>query len=189
VAVIIAGNGPNAQFNAEKGSQPLTWTAIGTSLLALATTTASTQSPLNAGARLVTAEQIVAAAGGNAAARDLIQQALWLFLPPEAREDNGTVAVLASQLRPEWLPELPQVQWLRVSTADARAHYDECGRLLLIRSISRSAERRLTLSVSGGNRCEGSASDHRFVRRAGHWAFGGASPGALPDRMATCGCA
>jgi hypothetical protein len=63
-------------------------------VLAISAATLSAQAPRTGGTALVSAEQIVARAGSDRDAATLVQQALRLFLPGRARNDDGTVVVL-----------------------------------------------------------------------------------------------
>jgi len=87
------------------------------------------------GSLMMTAEQIIAVAGSEQDAADLVQQALRQFLPDQARTDGNTVFVVSPQLRADWLPDLPHVRWTRLADQDAAAYSNQCGRLLFIRSI------------------------------------------------------
>jgi hypothetical protein len=150
---------------------------------------ASAQPRLNAGPLPLTAEQIVTVAGSEADAAEVVGFALQSTLRILARREDGTIFVLASQLRAEWLSAVPRVRWVRLSDADALAHYERCGRLLLIRSITPSQQEGLKLSVSEGNRCSSTSQDYNVVRRAGHWgAAAGLLGGGYGGIHSDCGC-
>src|SRR5436190_2410709 len=87
-------------------------------VLAMISAVVTAQTPPTGGTPLFTAEQIVARAGSERDAASLVQQALRLFLPDQARTDDNTVFVLASQLHAAWLPDLPGVRWVRLNTQE-----------------------------------------------------------------------
>jgi hypothetical protein len=145
----------------------------------IAVTTAAAQPRLAGASPLPTADQIVANAGSEADATDLMRQVLRNFFPVHARSDNGAVYVLASQLRPEWLPDVPQVRWVRLAEQEATTHNEQCGRLLLVQWVRPFSIDRLSLAISGGTKCHSRGAMPSFVRRSGRWEFAGGIAGDI----------
>jgi hypothetical protein len=100
-----------------------------------------------------------------------------------------TVPVIAAQIPEKWLPASPDVQFVRLSDEAAPAHFQQCGRLLFVRSIQRPSSDGLVVSVAEGNKCYSTTVNFRFSLTADGWRLeergvrGGVAGGAIE-----CGC-
>ena len=133
-----------------------------------------------------TSDQLAVLAGGESAAGAIVSTALGEFVRINATK---TTTVIGAQIRENWLPVIPGVQFIRLSDNDARAHFQRCGKLLFVNSFLRASEDVVQISIAEGNRCTFSGLDFRFARTADHWlpdesGHGGGFASASGD----CGC-
>jgi len=113
-----------------------------------------------------TSDQLAVLAGGESAAGAIVSTALDEFV---RTSPTKTTTVIGAQIRKNWLPVIPGVQFIRISDDDARAHFQRCGKLLFVNSFLRSSDDVVQISIAEGNRCMFSGLGFRFARTADHW--------------------
>lgn len=168
-----------------------------TSALLFATIQLHAQLPFEQRGRLLTAEQIVAVVGSDkeaaAIAVSAIQHdALRRFRDPSS--GDSVVALLDSQWREQWLPKESivnakdgrRVTFARLSTADAAARYEQCGRLLLLRGFA-VVDDTLKVQVVEEGPCSSSGLALMFRNVQGRWHPDG-EPTHIGDVRASCRC-
>jgi hypothetical protein len=144
-----------------------------------------------------TSEQIVAAVGSEREAAAIVgaalgQDAVRRFAAP--RSDGDVVSLLDSQWREQWVPRLGvgsatdgrRVTFVRLPATDARAYFDRCGRLLLLRGFARLNDT-LTVQVVDYGRCSSSGMELTFRQIDGRWRPEG-EPKGFTEGVTDCGC-
>jgi hypothetical protein len=126
---------------------------------------------------LVSSSDIIAIVGSDADARAVIAQVLADTARPRA------IAVLASQIRREWLPEVEGAEIMRLADPEIPAFLHGCGRYWIITRIQRTQNAvRLELSLKCG--CSTrvySASWDGHLWRVSQNGTGSGCPGYPPD--------
>jgi hypothetical protein len=133
-----------------------------------------------------TSDQLSLLAGSESAAGAIVSTALGEFV---RMNPTKTTTVIAAQIRENWLPGIPGVQFIRLSDDDARAHFQRCGKLLFVNSFLRASDDVVQISVAEGNRCDFSGLDFRFARTADHWLRDDSRVGGgFASGSSDCGC-
>ena len=155
------------------------------------------QAPYEArGGPLLDAEQIVAAAGSENAAAEIVrnaiaQDAVRRFINPSRTSD---VALVDSQWHEPWAPkagvlnaaDARRVRFIRMAPAEAAAHYQHCGHLLLLRGFA-LVDRSLTVQIVDESLCSSSGTQLTFTKVDGHWRLQG-EPHGFADTRSPCAC-
>ena len=97
---------------------------------------------------LQTADQLSAFVGSDPAAATTVSAAIRDFI---SILPTKTASVVAAQIPEKWLPASADSQFVRLSDEAARAHFQQCGRLLFVRSIERLSSDGLVISIAEGN--------------------------------------
>jgi hypothetical protein len=97
---------------------------------------------------LQTADQLRAFVGSDPAAATTVSAAIRDFI---SILPTKTASVVAAQIPEKWLPASADSQFVRLSDEAARAHFQQCGRLLFVRSIERLSSDGLVISIAEGN--------------------------------------
>ena len=82
---------------------------------------------------------------------------------------NKTTTVIGTQIPEHWLPASPVKGFRRLTDDAARAHLQECGRLLFVNSFTLSPSDVVTIDIAEGSRCSISGLTLRFNRSADGW--------------------
>jgi hypothetical protein len=82
---------------------------------------------------------------------------------------NTTTTVIGLQIPEHWLPLIPNVRFDRLSEDAARAHFQQCGKLLFVNSFTLLTNDLATIAIWEGNQCQGGGLDVRFIRSADGW--------------------
>jgi len=114
----------------------------------------------------LTVEQLTAVVESESAAGDIVSKALAYRFRVSPHK---TTTVLGAQIPEHWLPIIPDVRFVRLSDDAARAHDQQCGRLLFIGSLTRMASDVVEISVEEGTWCDSGGTVLRFNRTAVGW--------------------
>ena len=134
----------------------------------------------------LTSDQLTAVVETDAAAAAIVSEGLAHFL---SVFPDKSKAVIGAQIPENWLPETPGVQFTRLTDDAARAHLEQCGRLLFVNSLQ-SARDTATIAIAEGNRCSVGGMDVRFIRSPNGWRrdTGGVAGGSFHGATAHCQC-
>jgi hypothetical protein len=123
-------------------------------------------------ARVLTSRAIAAEIGSEADARSVVAQVLThLMINHERRE-----FVLASQMRAEWLPPIPGVEFVRLVDAEIVRHISTCGVYWLVDKVERVDN---VVSMRLTHRCGGALRDYIVSFEGNAWHLG--PPGTGKD--------
>jgi hypothetical protein len=137
-------------------------------------------------APFLTADQLTATAGSDDAAAAILSQALAEYIRIFPSE---TTTVIGAQIPERWLPTHPELRYLRLTDEQARAHLQQCGRVLYVQSFSAITPERITITVAAGNRCNVSGLDFPFRRLELRWRLDTqGARGGFSSGMSHCGC-
>jgi len=117
-------------------------------------------------APFLTSDQLTAVVETDAAAATIVSQALAYFVRVFP---DTTTTLIASQIPPNWVPEIPGVQFIRLTDDAARTHLQECGRLLFVNSFGPPTSDAIAIHIAEGSRCTTSGLMLRFNRSANGW--------------------
>jgi hypothetical protein len=114
----------------------------------------------------ISADQLRAAVGGDAAAAEIVSAAIRRFFTiwPES-----PTTVIASQIPQRWLPAIDGVQFARLSDPDAISYFTACGRLLCIEDSPRLEANVATITIARGNKCRSDGAGFRFENSGDGW--------------------
>jgi hypothetical protein len=132
----------------------------------------------------LTSTDIVAVIGSDADARAVISR----VLTDATAQYHRTEFLLASQMRPEWLPVIERVSFELVSDSEVPAFLSRCGQYWTITEIQRIEN---TIELRLSMKCGGSARDYSASLEQGDWRVrsGGIGCGyscPLPDCPCLC---
>jgi hypothetical protein len=148
------------------------FTRIGVAAICSVVMTAGSWASQDSTARPITSNDIKAEIGTDADARSVVAQVLThLMLNHERRE-----FFLASQIRPEWLPSIPGVQFVRLADTDVLKHISACGRYWLVDKVERADH---VVSVMLNQRCGGTSRRYIVSLEENEWRLG--PPGSGKD--------
>jgi len=116
-------------------------------------------------APFLTSDQLTTIGTTEAAASSIVSQALAEHVRIFPRK---TTTVIGAQIPEDWLPVIPGVRFLRLEDDAARAHLQECGRILYV-NLFRLTDDVATIAVAEGNSCSSSGLDFQFRRLADGW--------------------
>jgi hypothetical protein len=134
----------------------------------------------------LTADQLTAVVGSESEAGAIVSRALLYGIRGFATK---TTTVIGAQIPEKWLPVIPGVQIVRLSDNDARAHFQQCGRLLFVNSFTRAESDVVVIDVAEGNKCQIGGWSLRFNRRADGWRLvRDGIPGGFGSGAGDCGC-
>jgi hypothetical protein len=139
--------------------------------------------PVRAAPPLPTADEIVAALGGESDAVDVVQQAL-RFLAEEYRWPEPTVPVLDAQLHTAWIPSLPSLEFQRLSNDEA---VGDCRRLGVVQSVTR-VDDEITVDIGETRTCDWAIRHLTFHRVAGMWRRDSGGEWTAGGGSAPCRC-
>jgi len=146
-------------------------TRIGVAAICSVLMTAGSGVDQDSTARVLTSSDIKAEIGSDADTRGVLAQVLTHLMDSERRE-----FVLASQLRAEWLPSIPGVEFVRLADAEVSKHLAACGVYWLVGKVERVEN---VVSVMLNQKCGGAARSY-IVSLDGHeWRLG--PPGTGKD--------
>jgi hypothetical protein len=137
-------------------------------------------------APFLTSDQLTVVATTESAARSIVSQAL----AEHVRSfPHKTTTVIGAQIPENWLPAIPGVEFLRLADDAARAHLQQCGRILYINSFRLLTDELATVAVAEGNSCSNSGLDLRFRRVADDWRLEtDGVPGGFAGGTSECAC-
>jgi hypothetical protein len=137
-------------------------------------------------APFLTSDQLTAVVGDDSAAATIVSEALTYYLHVFP---NKAVTLIGAQISENWLPKLPGVRFIRLTDDAARAHLQQCGRLLFVNSFKLLTSDAATIAIAEGNRCTVGGSDLRFNRSADGWHLEtGVLPGGFVSGGSDCPC-
>ena len=134
---------------------------------------------------LQTADQLRALAGSEPAAATTVSAAIRDFI---RIMPTKTASVVAAQIPEKWLPASLDVQFVRLSDEAARAHFQQCGRLLFVRSTERPSSDGLVISVAEGNKCHSTTLRFRFSLTTDGWRLEPGVRGGVAGNAFECSC-
>ena len=82
---------------------------------------------------------------------------------------NKTTTVIGAQIPENWCHRFQGYAFRRLTDDAARAHLQQCGRLLFVNSFSLVTNELASVAIEEGNRCGGSGLDYRFRRSKDGW--------------------
>ena len=136
----------------------------------------------------LTTDQLIAVMGDETTAAAIVSQALGEFLRWRRLDPNVSKTVIGSQIPVSWLPLVTNVEFFRLTDAEARTHLQQCGRLLFVNSFSLTGGV-VDIAVADGNRCSIGGLDLRFDRAADGWRLQtGGVPGGFVSGQSGCPC-
>src|SRR5215813_8883209 len=113
----------------------------------------------------LTSDQLTNIATMEAAASSIVSQALAEYV---RTFPNKSTTLIGAQVPANWLPAIPGVRFLRLADDAARAHLQECGRILFVHLFTLTDDL-ATITVADGNICSDSGLNFRFRRLADGW--------------------
>jgi len=123
-------------------------------------------------ARILTSDDIKAEIGTDVDARRIVAQVLThLMVNHERRE-----FFLASQIRTEWLPSIPGVEFVRLADAEVNKHISACGRFWLVDKLERVDN---VVSMTLNQKCGGTVRAYIVSLDGNEWRLG--PPGVGKD--------
>jgi hypothetical protein len=137
-------------------------------------------------AALKTSDQLTLIVGTESAARAIVSLALREFL--RTRPDERTTTMIAAQIPDHWLPAIPGVEFVRLPVDRARAHFQQCGNLLYVNSLTRPSDDVVVISIAEGDKCHSGGLDFRFRRSEDGWHLQEGLPGGFVGGVEACGC-
>jgi hypothetical protein len=147
-------------------------TRIGVAAICLVLMTAGGWAGQDSTARVLTSNAIKAEIGTDVDARSVVAQVLThLVVNHERRE-----FFLASQIRPEWLPAIPGVEFVRLADAEIVRHVSACGRYWLVDKVERVDN---VVSMMLNQRCGGTSRGYIVSFEGNEWRLG--PPGTGKD--------
>lgn len=120
-------------------------------------------------ARTLTSNDIIARIGNEVDVRDVITAVL-----SHAMKDRGRACFLASQMRPEWLPTIPGVEYMRLADDEIPAHLAACGTYWVI-ELERSGN---VVSLWLSQKCAGTSRGYIASFDGTAWRLGPPGAGA-----------
>jgi len=149
----------------------MTLTRIGLAAICLMFMTAGSWAGQGSAARVLTSDAIKAEIGTDADARSVVAMILIHLVNQQRRE-----FFLASQMRTEWLPSIPGVQFVRLADADIVGHISACGVYWLVDKVERVDN---VVSMKLTQRCGGVSRDYIVSFEDNAWHLG--PPGTGKD--------
>jgi hypothetical protein len=116
-------------------------------------------------ARVLTSNDITAEIGTDVDARRVVAQVLTHLLVNHGRREF----FLASQMRAEWLPSIPGVEFVRLSDAGIAGHISTCGTYWLVDKVERIDN---VVSMMLNRKCGGTVMGYIVSLAGGEWRFG-----------------
>jgi hypothetical protein len=147
-------------------------TRIGAAAICSVLMTAGSWVGQESAARVLTSDDIKAEVGTDLDASSVIAQVFThLMVNHERRE-----FVLASQIRTDWLPLVPGVEFVRLADAEIVGHISACGRYWLVDKVARVDN---VVSMTLNQRCGGTVRDYIVSFEGKEWRLG--PPGTGKD--------
>ena len=138
------------------------------------------------GKPFLTSDQLTAVVETEAAAAAIVSQALAYFV---RGFPNKTTTLVASQIPESWIPVVPGVKFIRLTDDAARAHLQQCGRLLFVDSFGPLGGDAVAIAIAEGGQCATSGVALRFRRLSDGWHQDTEGPqGGFGSRMSHCPC-
>ena len=122
-----------------------------------------------AGARL-TVDGIAATIGSDADARGVISRVFAHLFSSESNARQRKEFLLASQLRPEWLPAMDRVEFVLLTDAQAVTLIAKCGSYWMVSGVKRTENNVISLQLD--HWCAGSVRDYVVSFDGKEWRLG-----------------
>jgi hypothetical protein len=123
-------------------------------------------------ARILTSDDIKAEIGTDMDVRSVVAQVLTHLMVNHERREY----FLASQIRTEWLPSIPGVEFVRLADAEVDKHISACGRYWLMDKVERVEN---VVSMTLNQKCGGTVRDYIVSFDGNEWRLG--PPGTGKD--------
>ena len=147
-------------------------TRIGVAAICSVLMTAGSWAGQDSTARVLTSNAIKAEIGTDADARSVVVQVLTHLMGNHERREF----FLASQIRTEWLPSIPGVEFVRLADAEIVTHISACGEYWLVDKIER-VDNVVTMTLN--HRCGGTFRVYIVSFEGNEWRLG--PPGTGKD--------
>lgn len=122
------------------------------------------------GSRTVpTSEQLIASAGSEAVAADIVASVFAdrLFLIRGA--PSGSVTILSRQIPQSWLPKTTDLQFVRLDDERAREHLNACGTVTVVEFFTLATSDSVHIALAHVQKCRSSGLGFHLQRVGNEW--------------------